>query len=267
MNGIIRIPTPVNEPVRAYAPGSPEKASLKKTIDEMLSEKIEIPLIIGGREIRTGDIDKAVCPFDHQHVLATFHQAGEKEVKMAVEASQEAWKTWSEMAWEDRASIFLKAAELLAGPWRDRANAATMLNQAKTVHQAEIDAACELIDFLRYNAAYMQFIYEQQPQSAPGVWNYVEYRALEGFVFAVTPFNFSSIAGNLPTAPALMGNVVLWKPASSAVYSAYYFMKMMEEAGLPPGVINFIPGPGRQVGDPVMDHPKLAGVHSVSTTP
>ncbi len=266
MNGIIRIPTPVNEPVRAYAPGSPEKASLKKTIDEMLSETIEIPLIIGGKEIRSGDIEKAVCPFDHQHVLATFHQAGEKEVKMAVEASQEAWKTWSEMAWEDRAAIFLKAAELLAGPWRDRANAATMLNQAKTVHQAEIDAACELIDFLRYNAAYMQFIYEQQPQSAPGVWNYVEYRALEGFVFAVTPFNFSSIAGNLPTAPALMGNVVLWKPASSAVFSAYYFMKMMEEAGLPPGVINFIPGPGRQVGDPVMDNPKLAGVHFTGST-
>ncbi|MDX1584090.1 MAG: aldehyde dehydrogenase family protein, partial [Thermoanaerobaculia bacterium] len=266
MNGIIRIPTPVNEPVREYGPGSPEKASLKKTMDDMLSNEIEIPLIIGGEEVRTGDTKKAVCPFDHQHVLATYHQAGEKEVQKAVEVSQDAWKSWSEMPWEDRASIFLKAAELLAGPWRDRLNASTMLNQGKTVHQAEIDSACEMIDFLRFNAHYMQFVYEQQPQSSPGVWNYVEYRALEGFVFAVTPFNFSSIAGNLPTSVALMGNVVLWKPASSAVFSAYYFMKMMEEAGLPPGVINFVPGSGRQVGDPVINHPKLAGIHFTGST-
>jgi 1-pyrroline-5-carboxylate dehydrogenase len=266
MNGIIRIPTPVNEPVRAYAPGSPEKASLKKKLDEMLSEEIEIPLIIGGKEVKTGDTQKAVCPFDHKHVLATWHQAGEKEVKMAAEASKEAWKSWSEMAWEDRASIFLKAAELLAGPWRDIANASTMLNQGKTVHQAEIDSACEMIDFLRFNAHYMQFVYKQQPESSPAVWNYVEYRALEGFVFAVTPFNFSSIAGNLPTSPALMGNVVLWKPASSAVLFAHYFMRMMEEAGLPPGVINFIPGRGSQVGDPVIAHPDLAGIHFTGST-
>jgi 1-pyrroline-5-carboxylate dehydrogenase len=266
MNGIIRIPTPVNEPVRTYAPGSPEKASLKKKLDEMLSEEIEIPLIIGGKEIRTGDTQKAVCPFDHKHVLATWHQAGEKEVQMAAEASKEAWKSWSEMPWEDRASIFLKAAELLAGPWRDIANASTMLNQGKTVHQAEIDSACEMIDFLRFNPHYMQFVYQQQPQSSPGVWNYVEYRPLEGFIFAVTPFNFSSIAGNLPTSPALMGNVVLWKPASSAVLSAYYFMRMMEEAGLPPGVINFIPGRGSQVGDPALAHPDLAGIHFTGST-
>jgi 1-pyrroline-5-carboxylate dehydrogenase len=265
-NGIIRVPKPVNEPVRAYAPGSPEKASLKKKLNELLSREIEIPLIIGGKEIRTGKTAKAVCPFDHGHVLATYHQAGEKEVKLAIEESQKAWKSWSEMAWEDRAAIFLKAADLLAGPWRDTANAATMLNQAKTVHQAEIDAACELIDFLRYNAHYMQFIYEQQPESSAQTWNYVEYRPLEGFVFAVTPFNFSSIGGNLPTAPALMGNVVLWKPASSAVLFAYHFMRLLEEAGLPPGVINFVPGRGGSVGNPVLDSPLLAGIHFTGST-
>ena len=266
MNGIIRIPTPLNEPVKGYAPGSPEKASLKKKLDELLSSEIEIPLVIGGKEVRTGNTAKAVCPFDHGHVLATYHQAGPKEVELAVQASQEAWKSWSEMAWEDRAAVFLKAADLLAGPWRDVVNAATMLNQGKTVHQAEIDSACEMIDFFRFNAHYMQFIYQQQPSSAPGIWNYVEYRALEGFVFAVTPFNFLSIAGNLPTSAAMMGNVVLWKPASSAVYSAYWFMKMMEAAGLPPGVINFIPGRGGQVGDPVIASPHFAGVHFTGST-
>jgi 1-pyrroline-5-carboxylate dehydrogenase len=266
MNGIIRIPTPVNEPVKAYAPGSPEKASLKKKLAEMLATEIEIPLIIGGKEIRTGKTAKAVCPFDHKHVLATYHKAEAKEVDLAVAASQEAWKTWSEMRWEDRASIFLKAGELLAGPWRDTLNAATMLNQGKTVHQAEIDAACEMIDFFRFNASYMQFIYEQQPSSSPQTWNYVEYRPLEGFVFAVTPFNFTSIGGNLPTSVAMMGNVVLWKPASSAVFTAYWFMKLMEAAGLPPGVINFIPGSGGAVGDPVLASPLLAGVHFTGST-
>ena len=265
-NGIIRIPKPVNEPVRAYAPGSPEKASIKKRLDEMLKETIEIPLIIGGEEIRTGNTAQAVCPFDHKHVLANYHQAGPEEVKLAIEASQKAWKTWSEMPWEDRAAVFLKAADLLAGPWRDTINAATMLNQAKTVHQAEIDSACELIDFFRYNPYYMQFIYEQQPESSPQTWNYVEYRALEGFVFCVTPFNFTSIAGNLPTSVAMMGNVVLWKPASSSVLSAYYIMKMLEEAGLPPGVINFVPGRGGQVGDPVLASPLLAGIHFTGST-
>ncbi|MBW3564771.1 MAG: L-glutamate gamma-semialdehyde dehydrogenase [Acidobacteria bacterium] len=266
MNGIVNIPTPVNEPVREYAPGSAERASLEKKLEEMMSEKIEIPIIIGGEEIRNGNLDQTVCPFDHAHVLGDFHQAGAPEVEQAVEAAKRAWEEWSEMPWEARAAIFLKAADLLAGPWRDTINAATMLNQAKTVHQAEIDSACEMIDFFRFNAAYMEFIYRQQPQSSPGVWNYVEYRALEGFVFAVTPFNFSSIAGNLPTSAAMMGNVVLWKPASTAIYSGYWFYRMMEEAGLPPGVINFLPGHGPDVGDPALDHPDLAGVHFTGST-
>ncbi|MGH9458140.1 MAG: L-glutamate gamma-semialdehyde dehydrogenase [Thermoanaerobaculia bacterium] len=265
-NGVIRIPKPVNEPVRAYAPGSPEKKSIKKRLSEMLGETIEIPLIIGGKEVRTGKTAAAVCPFDHGHVLATYHQAGAKEVEQAIAASREAWATWSEMRWEDRAAVFLKAADLLAGPWRDTLNAATMLNQAKTVHQAEIDSACELIDFYRFNPHYMQFVYEQQPESAPQTWNYVEYRALEGFVFAVTPFNFTSIAGNLPTAPAMMGNVVLWKPASSAILSAYYIMRLLEEAGLPPGVINFIPGRAAEVGDAAFDSREFAGVHFTGST-
>jgi 1-pyrroline-5-carboxylate dehydrogenase len=266
-NGIVPIPTPINEPVRSYAPGSTEKRSLKATLDDMLRTEIEMPLIIGGREVRTGNLAEAVCPHDHSHVLGRYHKAGEKEVQMAIDASQEAWTTWSEMAWEDRAGVMLKAAELLAGPWRDTLNAACMLNQSKTVFQAEIDSACELIDFFRYNPSYMKFIYEQQPTSAPGYWDYVEYRALEGFVFAITPFNFASIAGNLPTSAALMGNVVLWKPASSAVFTAYHLMKLFEEAGFPPGVINFVPGSGAQVGNPVMASPHLAGIHFTGSTP
>ena len=266
-NAVVTIPTPVNEPVRAYAPGSPEKASLKARITEMLSEEIEIPLLIGGKEVRTGATAKAVCPHDHRHVLATYHKAGAKEVEMAVAAAHAAWYEWSEMAWEDRAAVMLKAAELLAGPWRDTLNAACMLNQSKTVYQAEIDAACELIDFYRYNPHYMRFIYEQQPGSSPGVWNQVEYRALEGFIFAVTPFNFASIAGNLPTAPALMGNVVLWKPASSTVFVNWQLMKLFKAAGFPDGVINFIPGSGGQVGNPVMASRSLAGIHFTGSTP
>jgi 1-pyrroline-5-carboxylate dehydrogenase len=266
-NGIVPIPTPVNEPVRAYAAGAPEKTSLKAKLDEMLSEEIEIPLIIGGEEVRTGKTAKAVCPHDHRHVLGVYHKAGEAEVARAIEASQAAWREWSEMPWEHRAAVMLKAAELLAGPWRDTLNAACMLNQSKTVFQAEIDAVCELIDFWRFNPHYMRFIYEQQPESALGYWDYVEYRALEGFIFAVTPFNFASIAGNLPTSPALMGNTVLWKPASSAVFTAHWLMKLFEEAGFPPGVINLIPGSGGQVGNPVMASPHLAGVHFTGSTP
>ncbi len=265
-NGIVQVPEPVNEPVRSYAPGSPEKTSLKRRLDEMMSETPEIPVIIGGREVHTGRTAEAVCPHDHGHVLATFHQAGAAEVEQAVAASTEAWKDWSEMAWEDRAAVFLKAAELLAGPHRDTLNAATMLNQSKTVFQAEIDAACELIDFWRYNTAYMRQMYTEQPGSAPGIWDYVEYRALEGFVFAVTPFNFTSIAGNLPTAPALMGNVALWKPASTSVLSGYYILKILEEAGLPPGVINFLPGRGAEVGDPALASSSLAGIHFTGST-
>jgi 1-pyrroline-5-carboxylate dehydrogenase len=266
-NGIVPVPKPTNDPINSYAPGSPEKASLKAKIKEMLGEEVEIPLIIGGKEIRTGNTAKAVCPHDHQHVLGVYHKAGEAEVQMAVAAAAEAWKSWSETPWEHRAAVMNKAAEMLQGPWRDRLNAACMLNQSKSVFQAEIDAACELVDFWRFNPYYMRFIYEQQPESALGHWDYVEYRALEGFVFAVTPFNFASIAGNLPTAPALMGNTVLWKPASSTVFVNWHLMKLMEAAGFPPGVINFIPGSGGQVGNPVMASPSLAGIHFTGSTP
>ena len=266
-NGIVSVPQPLNDPSSSYSPGSPEKASLKAKLKEMLSEEIEIPLIIGGKEVRTGNTGTSVCPHDHKHVLATYHKAGEAEVQAAIDAAAEAWKDWSEMPWEHRAAVMLKAAELLQGPWRDRMNAACMLNQSKTAFQAEIDAASELVDFWRFNPHYMRFIYEQQPDSAQGYWDYVEYRALEGFVFAVTPFNFASIAGNLPTAPALMGNTVLWKPASSAVFTGWHLMKLMEEAGFPPGVINFIPGSGGQVGNPVMASPHLAGIHFTGSTP
>ena len=251
-NNIITVPKPQNEPVLPYGPGSPEKAALKAELKRQPSEEIEIPLLIGGKEVRTGNTAKAVCPHDHQHVLATYHQAGQKEVEMAIAASQETWHDWSEMPWESRAAIFLKAAELLAGPMRAQANAATMLNQSKTVFQAEIDSACELIDFYRFNPYYMRFVYDQQPDSAKGIWDYAEYRALEGFIFAVTPFNFTSIAGNLPTSPAMMGNTVLWKPASSAVFSAYHILKVLQAAGVPDGVINFVPGRGGHVGDPVL---------------
>ena len=265
-NAVISTPIPANEPVRAYAPGSAEKASLKKAIDRLLDREIEIPLIIGGEEVRTGDTAPCVCPHDHGHVLGTYHKAGTKEVARAIEASQKAWASWSEMDWEARAAVFLKAADLLAGPYRDLANAASMLNQSKTVHQAEIDAACELIDFWRFNPAYMRQLYEMQSRSAPGAWNYVEYRPLEGYVFAVTPFNFASISGNLPTAPAMMGNVALWKPASSVVYVCYQLMKVLQEAGLPDGVINFVPGSGRQVGDPALAGAELAGLHFTGST-
>ncbi len=266
-NGIFPIPDPVNEPILDYGPGSPEKASIKKRLDAMLGEQIEIPIIVGGKEIRTGNTVDVVCPHDHGHVLAKCHQAGAAEVNQAAEAAAEAWHEWSEMAWESRAAIFLKAAELLSEPWRDVINAATMLNQSKTVFQAEIDSAAELIDFWRFNASYAQQIYSAQPISSKGVWNYVEYRPLEGFVFAVSPFNFTSIAGNLATSPAMMGNTVLWKPASTALYSGYYLMKLYEAAGLPPGVINFLPGRGSQIGDPVMARPELAGIHFTGSTP
>ncbi|MCB1035974.1 MAG: aldehyde dehydrogenase family protein, partial [Acidobacteria bacterium] len=265
-NSIAPVPGPANEPVRKYGPGSSEKKALKQRLQAMLGDQPDIPVIIGGREVRTGNVARAICPHDHQKVLATYHQAGAPEVEQAVAASQEAWKEWSEWPWEDRAAVFLKAAELLSGPWRDTLNAATMLNQSKTVIQAEIDSACELIDFLRFNPHYMEGIYRQQPSSLSGIWNRSEYRALEGFVFAVTPFNFTSIAGNLPTAPAMMGNTVLWKPASTSVLSGYYVMRLLEEAGLPPGVINFLPGSGRQVGDPVLASPHLAGIHFTGST-
>lgn len=266
LNGHVPIPPPVNEPVRSYAPGSPEKASLKKRLERMLAETVEVPLIIGGEEVRTGRTGTIVCPHDHAHRLGTYHQAGEEEVRRAVDAAREAWREWSEWPWEARAAVLLKAADLLAGPWRDTLNAATMLNQSKTVFQAEIDSACELVDFWRFNPHYMQRIFSDQPGSAPGIWDYVDYRALEGFVFAVTPFNFTSIGGNLPTSPALMGNVVLWKPASTAILSGYYMMKILEAAGMPPGVLNYLPGPGSKVGNPVFASRDFAGIHFTGST-
>jgi len=266
-NAIFQVPAPANEPVRSYAPGSPERASIKRRLDEMLGEEVEIPLVIGGREVRTGDTAKAVCPHDHGHVLATYHQAGAAEVAAAAKAAKAAWKEWSELAWEERLAVFLRAADLLAGPWRDTVNGGTMLNQSKTVFQAEIDSACELADFWRFNPFYARQIYAEQPFSPPLTWNRVEYRPLEGFVFAVTPFNFTSIGGNLPTAPAIMGNTVLWKPASSSVFSNYQVFRVLQAAGLPDGVINFLPGRASKVGDPVLDHPDFAGIHFTGSTP
>lgn len=265
-NAYFKVPTPVNEPIKSYGSGSPEKQSLKAKLNEMKSQEIEIPLIIGGKEVRTGNTGALKVPHDHSVNLGVYHKAGAKEVGMAVEASQKAFADWSRMPWEHRVAVFLKAADLLAGPWRDVLNASTMLGQSKNAFQAEIDSACELIDFYRFNSHYLAQLYSEQPESSAGIWNRSEYRALEGFVFAVTPFNFTSIAGNLPTAPALTGCVSLWKPASSAVYSAYFIMKLLEEAGLPPGVINFIPGSGGQVGNPVMQNEHLAGVHFTGST-
>jgi len=266
-NAIYPLATPVNEPVRSYGPGSPEKKSLKKRLGEMLAEEIEIPVIIGGKEVRTGDTAKAVCPHDHKKVLATYHQAGAAEVAAAADAARTAWKEWSETSWDERASILIRAADLLAGPWRDTLNGATMLNQSKTVLQAEIDSACEMIDFWRVNPYFMRQLYTDQPWSSPGTWNRVDYRPLEGFVFAVSPFNFTSIGGNLPTAPALMGNTVLWKPASTSVYSNYFIMKLLQAAGFPDGVINFLPGKASKVGDPALAHADLAGIHFTGSTP
>ncbi|MCH7612088.1 MAG: L-glutamate gamma-semialdehyde dehydrogenase [Candidatus Marinimicrobia bacterium] len=261
------IPKPVNEPIKDYAPGSPEKETLLAKIKEVKSQIIDIPLMIGGEEIRTGNTANCVMPHDHDHVLATYHQAGEKEVKMAIDASQEAWQTWSKTSLEERAEIFLNAADLLAGSWRDIVNASTMLNLSKNVYQAEIDSACELIDFLRFNPWFAKELASHQPMYSPEpTKNRSELRPLEGFIFAVSPFNFTSIGGNLPSAPALMGNTVLWKPASSAVLPAYYLMLLFKEAGLPDGVINFIPGRGSHVGPNVMKSPLLAGVHFTGST-
>ena len=266
MNGIVQIPEPANEPIRDYAPGSAERASLKKRLDEMLGEEVDIPAIIGGAEVRSGNTLDVICPHDHGHKLGVCHQVTESDVADAVKAARTAWHEWSEMGWESRAAVFLKAAELLSGPWRDTINAATMLDQSKTAYQAEIDAAAELCDFWRFNAYLMQQIYEGQPRSDKGIWDYLEYRPLEGFVFAVTPFNFTSIGGNLPAAPAQMGCVCLWKPSSTSLLSNYYVFKLLEDAGLPPGVINFVPGKGRSVGDPVFASEDFAGIHFTGST-
>ncbi|MEW5936212.1 MAG: L-glutamate gamma-semialdehyde dehydrogenase [Candidatus Thermoplasmatota archaeon] len=266
VEALFRIPKPENEPVLSYAPGTKERAELKKKIEELRSKEIEIPLIIGGKEVRTGRTGECRCPHDHAHLIGRYHQAGEDEIAQAIDSALEVRERWAAMEWYQRASIFLKAADLLSGPYRQILNAAAMLCQSKNVFQAEIDAVCELIDFWRFNAYYMQEIYEQQPESAKGMWNRIQHRPLEGFVFAVTPFNFTSIGGNLPTAPALMGNVAVWKPASSAVYSNYFVMEVLRSAGLPGGVINFVPGPGSKVGPIALRHPALAGVHFTGST-
>src|SRR3954466_2522144 len=265
-HGTFRVPEPHNEPVRSYAPGSPEREELRGRLVELESQQLDLPLVIGGEEVRTGETFEAVEPHNRSHVLATVHKGGANEVERAIAASAEAWADWSRTPWEERAAVFLRAADLLAGPWRQTRNAATMLGQSKTAHQAEIDAACELVDFWRFNVKYMTRIYEEQPVSSPGIWNRMEYRPLEGFVFAVTPFNFTAIGGNLPTSVALMGNTVLWKPASTAAYSAWFVMQLLEEAGLPPGVINLGYGSGAAVGDPVLASRDLAGIHFTGST-
>ncbi len=263
----MRIPAPVNEPNFTYLPGSPERAALKARLASMAAERIDIPLIIGGCEIRTGQVEQAVMPHDHRHVLADWHKAAPQHVEQAMAAAAKAHREWSSWPLEDRAAVFLRAAELLTTTWRPTLNAATMLGQSKAVFQAEIDAASELIDFWRFNPHYAQELYSEQPISTHAAWNRMEHRALEGFVYAVTPFNFTSIAGNLPTAPALMGNTVVWKPASSAMLSGYYIMRLLEAAGLPPGVINFVPGDAVQMSALLLDSPDLAGIHFTGSTP
>ena len=265
-NSFPQVPHPVNEPVRDYAPGSAERASLQQRIAELKAEVIEIPAFIGGQEVRTGNTEEVRPPHEIAHKLGDVHLCGRGEVERAIEAARSAAKEWAATPWTERAAIFLRAAELIAGPYRDTLNASTMLGQSKNVYQAEIDSACELIDFLRFNVKYMTDLYADQPISSPGTWNRLEYRPLEGFVFAVTPFNFTAIQGNLPLAPALMGNVVLWKPSTTAVYSAYFIYKVLEEAGMPPGVINMLPGHGPDIGDPVFESPHLAGLHFTGST-
>jgi 1-pyrroline-5-carboxylate dehydrogenase len=265
-NGRRRVPPPVNEPIKSYAPGSPERASLKARLKTMAAEKIDMPLIIGGKEICSNDMAASVMPHDHAHVLGTYHKATEQHVTQAIEAAAAARAEWAGWAFEDRAAVMLKAAELLTTTWRDTINAATMLGQSKTVFQAEIDAAAELIDFWRFNAHYAQELFDEQPLSDHTMWNQLEYRGLEGFVYAISPFNFTSIGGNLATAPALMGNTVIWKPASSAMLSAYYLMKLYEAAGMPPGVINFVPGDPAMISKVLLSHRDLGGVHFTGST-
>ncbi len=265
-NGIFHIREPQNEPVLSYAPGSKEKAELKAKLEEMKRNPVEIPCIIGGKEIRTGNIVEMRAPHDRSLVLGHYHRSGTNEAEMAIAAANEAKRTWSEMDWSSRATVLLKAAELLSGKYRQTLNAATMLCMSKSCHQAEIDSACELIDFWRFNPYFMTQVYDDQPISTKDVLNYMEHRPLEGFVFAISPFNFTSIAGNLPTAPALMGNAVVWKPSSNAMLPAYYIMKILKEAGMPDGVINMIPGPGPLVAPPVLNHLDLGGVHFTGST-
>ena len=264
--GFFHVPKAVNEPVKSYAPNSPEKAAVLAAYKKMWNEKIDVPMYIGSEQIRTNNTKTMSAPHDHQHIVGVYHQADRTLVEKAITEALEARKKWAAMAWENRAGIFLKAAELLAGPYRAKINAATMIAQSKTIHQAEIDSACELIDFLRYNVEFMTKIYADQPASTSDMWNRVEYRPLEGFVYAITPFNFTAIAGNLPSSAALMGNVVVWKPAATQVYSANVIMQVFKEAGLPDGVINMVMGDSGMVSDVVLSSPHLAGVHFTGST-
>ena len=266
-HAIFRPPAPRNEPINDYAPGSPERERLQRRVQQMSDERLEIPLVIGGKDVTTGELKQAVMPHDKEHVLADVHQGNAEHVQLAIDAAAKAWADWSRWPWEERAAVLLRAAELLAGPWRDTMNAATMLGQSKTAHQAEIDAACESIDFFRFNVEFMTRIYAEQPISSPGIWNRMEYRPLEGFVFAVSPFNFTAIAANLTSSPALMGNAVVWKPAGTAMLSAYYLMRLFQESGLPDGVINLVYGPGATIGDAALSSPHLAGIHFTGSTP
>jgi 1-pyrroline-5-carboxylate dehydrogenase len=266
MSGFFKAPTPVNEPVKSYAPGSPERAELKQALQDLKSRQADIPMYIGGQEVRTGNKKPLNPPHEHQHVLGYFHEGDASHVQQAIDAALGARQAWAQMPWESRAAIFLKAAELLAGPYRARMNAATMLGQSKSIYQAEIDSACELIDFLRFNVSFMTEVYAQQPESSPGVWNRLEHRGLEGFIFALTPFNFTAIAGNLSAAPAMMGNVVVWKPAYTQIYSAQVIMEVFLAAGLPAGVINLIFVDGPAAGEVIFQHPDFAGIHFTGST-
>jgi 1-pyrroline-5-carboxylate dehydrogenase len=266
MNGTSNIPLPINDPIRSYAPGSPERAALKAELKRLSGTVTEITSIIDGKPVRTGKTVEVVSPHNHRHVLGEAHQADARALNAAVAAARRAHREWSNWRFEDRAAVFLRAAELLAGPWRQTINAATMLGQSKTAFQAEIDSACELVDFLRFNVYYAEQIYAQQPISPPGVWNRLDYRALEGFVYAITPFNFTAIGGNLPTAPALMGNTVVWKPAATAALSNFLFAELLIEAGMPPGVINFVVGDSQQISARLLGDRQLAGIHFTGST-
>ena len=264
--GVFNVPRAVNEPVKPYEPGSSERESLLSKYRELYNQEVEIPMTINGEKVSTGDVATLAPPHEHKKVIGRFHKGNKEHVQKAIDAALAAKEDWENMSWEHRASIFLKAADLFAGPYRDKINAATMLAQSKNVHQAEIDSACELIDFLRFNVMYMQQIYQEQPSSQPGMWNRLEYRPLEGFIFAITPFNFTAIAGNLPSAPAMMGNTVVWKPANSQIYSAQVIMEVFEKAGLPKGVINLIFVDGPDAGDVVFNHRDFAGLHFTGST-
>ena len=264
--GVFQVPQAVNEPVKSYAPGSPEREEVLKAYKKLYNSKVEVPLYIGNKEVKTGDTAPMNPPHDHQHHLGDYHKASKENVEQAIDAALEAREKWANLEWEQRAAVFLKAAELIAGPYRYKINAATMIGQSKNIFQAEIDSACELIDFLRFNVEYMTRIYEEQPESSSEAWNRLEYRPLEGFVYAVTPFNFTAIAGNLPSAPALMGNVAVWKPSDSQVYSAQVIMEVFKEAGLPDGVINMVMGDPKMISDTILEHRDFSGLHFTGST-